>query len=45
MHCPSIKIGPGQSLRSHTADEFVLLSEIREGAEVYFRLLDGLKIG
>jgi acetylornithine deacetylase len=44
MHCPSIKIGPGQSLRSHTADEFVLLSEIREGAEVYFRLLDGLKI-
>ncbi|MGI5834112.1 MAG: M20/M25/M40 family metallo-hydrolase [Bacteroidales bacterium] len=44
MHCSSIKIGPGQSLRSHTADEFVLLSEIREGAEVYFRLLDGLKI-
>lgn len=44
MHCPSIKIGPGQSLRSHTADEFVLLSEIREGAELYYSLLDELKI-
>lgn len=43
MHCPSLKLGPGQSLRSHTADEFVLLSEIREGAEVYFNLLDGLE--
>lgn len=44
MQCPSLKIGPGQSLRSHTADEFVLLSEIRLGAEVYYNLLEHLEL-
>jgi len=38
----SIKIGPGESSRSHTADEFVQLSEIKHGIETYIQLLDGL---
>lgn len=38
----SVKIGPGDSARSHTADEYIKLSEIREGLELYIKLLDGL---
>lgn len=38
---PSLKIGPGESSRSHSADEFVLISEIREAVEVYRQLLEG----
>lgn len=41
---PSIKIGPGDSARSHTADEFIYCSEIREAIELYIKLLDGLKL-
>jgi acetylornithine deacetylase len=44
MRFPSMKIGPGQSSRSHTADEFVKLSEIRDAIAVYLRLLTNLKI-
>ncbi|MFV0468680.1 MAG: M20 family metallo-hydrolase [Dysgonomonas sp.] len=44
MNFPSVKIGPGKSARSHTADEFILLSEIREAIEYYTKLLDGLRI-
>jgi acetylornithine deacetylase len=40
--CPSIKIGPGESSRSHTADEYILLSEIEDAIEIYIKLLDGL---
>lgn len=36
---PSVKIGPGMSERSHTADEFVYLSEIEEGIRIYIDLL------
>lgn len=36
---PSLKIGPGKSARSHTADEFILLREIEEGIETYIKLL------
>ncbi|GHT43180.1 acetylornithine deacetylase [Bacteroidia bacterium] len=39
MPFPSVKIGPGASERSHTADEFVLLSEIRQAVEVYVGLI------
>jgi acetylornithine deacetylase len=39
---PSLKIGPGLSERSHTADEFILIEEIREGIRVYIKLLQGL---
>lgn len=42
MPFPSVKIGPGDSARSHTADEFVLLSEVREGIELYVRVLEGI---
>jgi acetylornithine deacetylase len=42
MPFPSVKIGPGDSTRSHTADEYILLNEIRESIELYVKLLDGL---
>ncbi|GAP71472.1 peptidase dimerisation domain [Candidatus Symbiothrix dinenymphae] len=41
MPFPSIKIGPGASERSHTADEFVYLAEIRQAINVYLKLLEG----
>ncbi|MDR2470347.1 MAG: M20 family metallo-hydrolase [Tannerella sp.] len=41
---PTVKIGPGDSARSHTANEYVCLSEIREAIDLYFRLLDGLHL-
>lgn len=41
---PTVKIGPGLSSRSHTADEFICFSEIREAIDMYVRLLDGLSI-
>ena len=43
MHgIPSLKIGPGESSRSHTADEFIYLTEIEQGIDTYMRLLDNL---
>lgn len=44
MPFPTLKIGPGDSARSHTADEYILLSEIEEAVELYFSLLDGLNL-
>ncbi|MDR1403105.1 MAG: M20 family metallo-hydrolase [Tannerellaceae bacterium] len=44
MRFPSVKIGPGHSSRSHSADEFIKLAEIREAIDTYIRLLDNLKI-
>ena len=44
MPFPSVKMGPGDSSRSHTANEYILLSEIREAIEYYVKLLDGLRI-
>ena len=44
MPWPSVKIGPGDSARSHTADEFILVSEITEGVEKYILLLEGLNL-
>ncbi len=41
---PSIKIGPGDSARSHTADEFVYLQELEEGFRLYVELLSGLRL-
>lgn len=40
MGFPSLKMGPGKSERSHTADEFIYLKEIEEGIEGYIILLD-----
>ena len=42
--CTSIKIGPGESSRSHTADEYIFMDEIRKGVEIYVKLLDQLKL-
>lgn len=43
MHdIPALKMGPGQSSRSHTADEFVLISEIDEAIEGYAKLIENL---
>ena len=39
---PALKMGVGESSRSHTADEFVLASEIEEGIAIYQKLLDEL---
>lgn len=44
MPWPSMKLGPGDSARSHTADEFITLTEIREAVELYLKLLDGLEL-
>ena len=44
LRCPSMKMGPGQSCRSHTADEFVCFSEIRHALDTYIQLLDGLAL-
>jgi acetylornithine deacetylase len=41
MSFPSLKLGPGQSARSHSADEFIGLSEIEEAIAVYLELLSG----
>ena len=39
MPFPALKMGPGDSARSHTADEYIYLEEIREGIELYIKLL------
>ena len=44
MHFPTVKIGPGDSARSHTANEFICFAEIREAIDLYVRLLDQLII-
>ena len=41
---PSLKMGPGHSARSHTADEFIYLQEITEGIDTYIKLLKSLII-
>jgi acetylornithine deacetylase len=39
LDCPSLKMGPGDSARSHTADEFIYLDEIEEGIKIYITML------
>ena len=39
---PSVKIGPGDSARSHSADEFIYLHEIEKGIETYITLLNNV---
>lgn len=40
LSCSSLKLGPGDSLRSHSADEFIHLKEIEEGIELYIKILN-----
>lgn len=44
MPFPTLKIGTGDSARSHTADEFIFISEIEEAIDRYIALLDGLEL-
>jgi acetylornithine deacetylase len=44
MPFPALKIGPGDSARSHSADEFIFVEEIKEGIELYIQLLNKLLI-
>ncbi|GIZ08663.1 M20 family metallo-hydrolase [Flavobacterium sp. UMI-01] len=39
LSCKSLKLGPGDSLRSHSADEFIYLNEIEEGIDLYIKIL------
>lgn len=40
MPFPTLKMGPGDSARSHTADEFIYLSEIEDGIETYIKMVE-----
>lgn len=40
LSCASLKLGPGDSTRSHSADEFIYVKEIEEGIEKYIKLLE-----
>jgi acetylornithine deacetylase/succinyl-diaminopimelate desuccinylase-like protein len=42
---PSLKCGPGDSARSHTADEYIYLKEIEEGIEGYIRMIEDVVAG
>lgn len=42
LDIPSLKLGVGDSARSHSADEYVHLSEIREGIDLYIRMLESI---
>ncbi len=44
MPFPSLKLGPGESARSHSADEYICLTEIKKAIEQYVSLLDGVTI-
>ena len=44
MPWPSLKMGPGNSARSHTADEYILISELRQAIKEYTTMLDGLSL-
>lgn len=39
LSCKSLKLGPGETLRSHSADEFIYLNEIEEGIDLYIKIL------
>ena len=39
MDFPALKIGPGDSARSHMADEYIFIDEIKDGIQKYLRLL------
>lgn len=44
MSFPSFKLGPGQSSRSHSADEYIGISEIADAIDKYIQLLDGAEL-
>ncbi|MBK8299993.1 MAG: M20 family metallo-hydrolase [Chitinophagaceae bacterium] len=42
MPFPTLKIGPGDSARSHTADEYIYIDEIKNGIELYIQILNNV---
>ncbi len=40
LSCPSVKLGPGKSARSHSADEFIYLDEVEEAIDIYIRIFN-----
>jgi acetylornithine deacetylase len=42
MPFPALKCGPGDSARSHTADEYVEVEEVRQGLSEYIQLLESV---
>jgi acetylornithine deacetylase len=42
MKFPTLKMGPGDSARSHTADEYIFIKEIEEGIVTYIELLENI---
>lgn len=44
MNFPSLKMGPGESSRSHTADEYICTSEIADALQKYYNILNGLTL-
>jgi len=44
FNCPSVKIGPGDTNRSHKADEYIDIEEIKNGIKTYINLLEGLHL-
>ncbi|MEQ9166924.1 MAG: M20 family metallo-hydrolase [Fulvivirga sp.] len=40
LTCPSVKVGPGDSTRSHQADEYIYLNEVEEGIGLYIKMLN-----
>ncbi|WP_448636464.1 M20/M25/M40 family metallo-hydrolase [Pedobacter panaciterrae] len=42
LEMPSVKIGPGDSARSHSADEYIYLAEISDGITIYINLLESI---
>lgn len=44
INFPAIKMGPGDSARSHRADEYILREEIRSGVEGYIKFVNNLEL-
>ncbi|MEO0527573.1 MAG: M20 family metallo-hydrolase [Bacteroidota bacterium] len=44
LSCQSLKLGPGDSTRSHSADEFIYVNEIKEGIDLYIKILESFLI-
>ncbi|WP_420320500.1 M20 family metallo-hydrolase [Flagellimonas sp.] len=44
LSCQSVKLGPGDSTRSHSANEFIYVNEIERGIDLYIKILSGFLI-
>jgi acetylornithine deacetylase len=45
IRCDALKMGPGESARSHRADEYLLVSEIREAVPKYIAMIERIAYG